>query len=155
MAEPTFCSMSKLFSDLIGRHVNFSEQLHAKPTNCKQLYCVYLIKPMDSYRVIKADLSLLSSFAGALIGLSPVVIRERVEETTLDETMKDALGEVMNIASRIVTTEHRGVFKGMYRDSGQMPTGARSTLRDPCYSSHYTVTIDGYEGGAFSLLAPI
>ena len=41
-----------------------------------QIYCVYLIKPMDSYRVIKADLSLLSSFAGALIGLSPEVIKK-------------------------------------------------------------------------------
>jgi hypothetical protein len=89
-----------------------------------------------------------------LIGLSPEVIQERVEETTVDDSLKDALGEVMNIASRIVTLEHRGVFKGLYGDPSQMPPGARSTLRDPCYSSHYKVTIDGYEGGAFSLLAP-
>jgi hypothetical protein len=154
MAEPSSCSMATLFSDLIGRPANFSEQLHALPTNARQMYCVYLIKPMDSYRVIKADLLLLSSFAGVLIGLSPEIIKERVQEIPLDETLKDALGEVMNIASRIVTREHRGVFKGMYGDPGQMPPGARSTLRDPCYSSHYKVTIDGYEGGAFSLLAP-
>jgi hypothetical protein len=155
MVEPSSRSMATLFSDLVGRPVNFSERLYALPSNTRQIYCVYLIKPMDSYRVIKADLSLLSSFAGALIGLSPEIIRERVQETTLNETLKDALGEVMNIASRIVTMEHRGVFKGMYGDPGQMPPGARSTLRDPCYSSHYKVTIDGYEGGAFSLLAPI
>ena len=155
MAESSSSSMAKLFSDLIGRPVNFSEQLHAPPTHAKQLYCVYLIKPMDSYRVIKADLSLLSSFAGALIGLSPEIMKERLEDTALDETLKDALGEVMNIASRIVTIEHRGVFKAMYGDPGQMPPGARNTLRDPCYSSHYKVTIDGYEGGAFSILAPL
>jgi hypothetical protein len=154
MSEPSSAAMATLFSDLIGRPVNFSGQLNALPTNRNQIYCVYLIKPMDSYRVIKADLSLLSSFAGALIGLSPEAIQERVEEATVDESLKDALGEVMNIASRIVTLEHRGVFKGMYGDPSQMPPGARSTLRDPCYSSHYKVTIDGYEGGAFSLLAP-
>jgi hypothetical protein len=154
MAEPSSSSMAALFSDLIGRPVKFFEQLHALSTDAPQIYCVYLIKPMDNYRVIKADLSLLSSFAGALIGLSPELIKERVEDTAPDETLKDALGEVMNIASRIVTIEHRGVFKGMHGDPGQMPPGARSTLRDPCYSSHYKVTIDGYEGGAFSLLAP-
>lgn len=154
MAEPSPSSMATLFSDLLGRPVNFSGQLNPPLTVAPQIYCVYLIKPMDNYRVIKADLSLLSSFAGALIGLSPEIIKERVEDAAPDETLKDALGEVMNIASRIVTTEHRGVFTGMYGDPGQMPQGARSTLRDPCFSSHYKVTIDGYEGGAFSLLAP-
>ncbi len=43
---------------------------------------------MDSYRVIKADLSLLSSFAGALIGLAPESIEERVAEAKLDETLQ-------------------------------------------------------------------
>ena len=154
MAKPTSLGMAALFSDLIGRHVNFSEQLNAIPQNGKQIYCAYLIKPMDSYRVVKADLSLLSSFAGALIGLSPEAIKERVAEARLDETLRDALHEVMNIASRIVTLEHRGVFSGMYEDPGQLPPEARSTVRYPCYSSYYKVTVDGYEGGAFSLLAP-
>lgn len=154
MAEPSSSSMATLFSELIGRHVNFSEQLHALPQNGKQIYCAYLIKPMDSYRVIKADLSLLSSFAGALVGLSPETIQERVAEAKLDEPFRDALHEVMNIASRIVTLEHRGVFKGMFGDPGQLPPEARHTLRDPCYSSYFKVTVDGYEGGAFSLLAP-
>lgn len=154
MAEPSSTSMGTLFSDLIGRRVNFSEQLEAPPANGEQIYCAYLIRPMDSYRVIKADLSLLSSFAGALIGLSPEMVKERVEDPTLDESLRDALCEVMNIASRIVSIEHRGVFKGIYADPGQMPPGARSTLRDPYNSSHYRVAIEGYEGGAFSLLAP-
>jgi hypothetical protein len=86
--------------------------------------------------------------------LSPETVKERVAEAKLDEALRDALHEVMNIASRIVTVEHRGVFKGMFGDPGQMPPDARSTLREPCYSSHYKVTVDGYEGGGFSLLAP-
>jgi len=146
--------MATLFTELVGRRVNFSEQLHALSPLGQQIYCVYLIKPMDSYRIIKADLSLLSSFAGALLGLSPAIVKERVTEETLDETLRDALNEVMNIASRIVTVEHRGVFKGMFGDSAQLPPDARNTLRDPCYSSYFKVSIDGYEGGAFSLLAP-
>jgi hypothetical protein len=154
MAEPSSSAMATLFSDLIGRRVTFSEQLGALSPNGQQIYCVYLIKPMDGYRIIKADLSLLSSFAGALIGLSPDIIKERVEDATMDESLRDALCEVMNIASRIVCIEHRGVFKGLHGDPGQMPPAARSTLRDPYYSGQYKVAIDGYEGGAFSLLAP-
>jgi hypothetical protein len=154
MAEPSSTSMATLFSDLIGRRVTFAEQLNELPAHGEQIYCAYLIKPMDSYRVIKADLWLLSSFAGALIGLSPEIVKERVEDATLDESLRDALCEVMNIASRIVTIDHRGVFKGLFGDPSQMPPPARSTLREPYYSCHCKVAIEGYEGGAFSLLAP-
>jgi hypothetical protein len=42
----------------------------------------------------------------------------------------------------------------MYTDSASLPADARNTLRDPCYSSHFSVKIDGYEGGTVSLLAP-
>jgi hypothetical protein len=55
MAEPTSLGIATLFSDLIGRHVNFCEQSNAVPPTGEQIYCAYLIKPMDSYRVIKAD----------------------------------------------------------------------------------------------------
>jgi hypothetical protein len=155
MAEPSSAAVAALFSDLIGRHVNFCEQMYPVPPNGKQVYCAYLMKPMDSFRVVKADLSLLSSFAGALIGLSPETIKERVTEATLDEALRDALHEVMNIASRVVSLEHRAVFKGMFGDPGQLPPDARSTLRDPCFSSYFNVTVDGYEGGGFTLLGPI
>lgn len=154
MPEPSSTVIATLFSDLIGHHVNFSERVEAAPEHGDQIYCVYLIKPMDSFRVIKADLSLLSSFAGALIGLSPEIIKERVQDSEIDETLRDSLHEVMNIASRIVTLEHRAVFKGMYGDASQMPPEARNTLRNACNSTYFTVTIDGFEGGAFSLLAP-
>jgi hypothetical protein len=154
MAEPSSNSIARLFTDLIGRNVSFSEQPQRIMANGRQLYCVYLIRPMDSMRVIQADLSLLSSFAGALMGMSSETVKERVAEPKLDEALKDALNEVMNIASRVVSSENRAVFKGMYADSGSMPIDARSTLRDPCYSTHFSVKIDGYEGGSLSLLAP-
>jgi hypothetical protein len=154
MAEPSSASMTRLFSDLIGRSVSFSEQLHPATAKTAQLFCTYLIKPMDSTRIIRADLSVLSSLAGALIGLSPETIQQRVAEPQLDEALRDAIHEVMNIASRVVSTEHRAVFEGMYTDSASLPADARNTLRDPCYSSHFSVKIDGYEGGTVSLLAP-
>ena len=154
MAEPSSASMTRLFTDLIGHNVSFYERYNSVPTKADQLYCVYVIKPMDSMRVIKADMPLLSSFAGALIGLSAEAIKERVSESQLGESLRDALYEVMNIASRVVCLEYRAVFKGIYADAGSLPPDARSTLRDPCYSSYFNVKIDDYEGGAFALLAP-
>ncbi len=154
MSEPSASCMTRLFTDLIGHPVSFSEQSHPATVKQDQIYCVYLVKPMESTRVIRADTMLLSSFAGALIGLSPEAIKERVAEPTPDESLRDALNEVMNIASRVVSLEHRAIFKGMFSDPSSMPADARSTLRDPCYSSFFNVKIDGYEGGAFALLAP-
>jgi hypothetical protein len=146
--------MSKLFTDLVGRNVSFSEQSEPNATRAKQIYGVYLIKPMDSTRVIQADLTLLGSFAGALIGLPSESIKERVAQSTLDEALRDALHEVLNIASRIVSIEARAVFQNMCTDPVYLSTGAQNTLRDPCYASYFSVKVDGYEGGAFSLLAP-
>ena len=154
MAEPCSSIMTRLFTDLIGHNVSFSEQSLPAAPKSEQLYCVYQIKPMDSARVVRADMALLSSFAGALIGLSPEAIQQRVAEPQLDESLRDALHEVMNIASRVVSLEHRAVFKGIYADPGSLPADARNTLRDPCYTSHFNVKIDGYEGGGFTLLAP-
>ncbi len=154
MAETSSIAMSKLFSDLTGQHVTFSEQQYPISTTAKQIYCVYLIKPMDSTRVIKADVPLLTSFAGALIGLPLESIKERVADSRPNEALRDSLYEVMNIASRIVSVEHRAVFNGMYPSSIGLPPDALKTLRDPCSASYFNVTIDSYEGGALSLLSP-
>ena len=154
MAEPSSSIMTRLFTDLIGHNVSFSDQSQPVTVKSEQLYCLYQIKPMDSSRIIRADISLLSSFAGALIGLAPEAIKQRVAEPQLDESLRDALHEVMNIASRVVSLENRAVFKGIYADPGSLPADARNTLRDPCYASYFNVKIDGYEGGALALLAP-
>jgi hypothetical protein len=116
MAEASPITMGKLFTDLVGQRVTFCEQQYAINSAVKQTYCTYLIKPMDSTRVIKAEMPLLTSFAGALIGLPLESIKERV-----------AIG---------------------------LPPDAQKTLRASCCSKYFNVTIDSYEGGAFSMLAP-
>lgn len=137
MAEPSAAIMAKLFTDLVGRRVGFSENSITTPSIEKQIYCVYVVKPMDSIRIIQADALLLASLAGALIGLSAEAIQERMADASVDETLNDALREVMNIASRVVSLEHRAVFKNLYGDSCALPLEARGTLREPCYSSHF------------------
>lgn len=154
MAEASSFAIGKLFSDLIGCHVTFSEQSYASTSTEQQVYSLYQIKPMDSFRIVQADMGLISVFGGALIGLSFETIKQRVIEAKCDESLNDAMGEVMNIASRMVSIDDRAVFKGMHTDSGSLPTEAKKILRDPFYVSHFGVKVEGYGGGTLSLLSP-
>ncbi|MFP5231370.1 MAG: hypothetical protein ACLGQX_01950 [Acidobacteriota bacterium] len=154
MPEPSAKNMTQLFTELVGRAVTFSPPASAAPSPAKQIYAVYQIKPMDSIRVIHADAMLLASMAGALIGLPYEGVKERMADARVDEGLADALREVMNIASRLVSIEHRAVFKAIYEDARMLPAEALGVLRDPCYASHFEVRVDGYQGGRFSLLAP-
>jgi hypothetical protein len=86
--------------------------------------------------------------------LSFETIKQRVIEAKCDESLNDAMGEVMNIASRMVSIDDRAVFKGMHTDSGSLPTEAKKILRDPFYVSHFGVKVEGYGGGTLSLLSP-
>ncbi len=154
MPEVSAKGMTRLFSELVGRPVNFYEPSSSAPSPAKQIYAVYVVKPMDSIRVIHADAMLLASLAGALIGLPYEGVRERMEDARVDEGLADALREVMNIASRVVSIEHRAVFKAVYEDPRMLPSEALGVLRDPLYTSHFEVRVDGYQGGRLSLLAP-
>ena len=153
MAEPTPFAMAELFTDLIGCKVSFSRQTAPVVTKLKQIYGVYLVKPMDSTSVVQADLKLLGSCAGALIGLPSASVKERLASALLEEPLRDAIHEVLNIASTVVSLEHRAVFQKMYLDRVALPSPALDSLQHPTYRSYFNVTIDGYEGGAFSILA--
>ena len=153
MAEPTPFAMAELFSNLVGCSVSFSQQITPVATKAKQIYGVYLVKPMDSTRVVQADLNLLGSFAGALIGLPSDSVKERLADAKLDEPLRDAIHEVLNIASTVVSLEHRAVFQKMYTDPVGLPSAALDTLQHPIYRSYFNVKIDGFDGGAFSILA--
>lgn len=155
MAQPTSFAMSKLFTDLIGRQVLFSQQAHPATTKGKQIYGTYLVKPMDSTRILQADLVLLGSLGGSLLGLPADTVKERIAEARMEEGFQDAVHEVLNIASTIVSTEYRAIFQNMYTHPLYLPNEAQVTLANPVYRSYFSVTVDGYDGGAFALLAPL
>ena len=155
MADPLATVMAKLFTDLIGRSVSFSERMEPTPSPAEQAFAVYIVHPMGSVRVIRADTLLLASFGGALMGLPSDTVKQRMARSSVDASLYDALLEVMNIASRVVSLEYRAVFRSIYPDTGSLPAEARETVRNPCYSNHFDVTVDGYDGGRLSLLAPI
>jgi hypothetical protein len=151
MAEPTPFAMSKHFSALIGRDVKFEQLPKPVPSQAKQMFGVYKIVPADVSRVVQADLPLLGAFGGALMGLPADSIKERLASAGIEETLRDAIHEVLNVASTVVCTEHRAIFQKMYADPAYFPDTAVDVFRDPLYRSYFKVSVAGYEGGAFSL----
>jgi hypothetical protein len=153
MAEPKPLTIAQLFSDLTGRTVNFTQVLKPPVTKAKQAYGTYLIKPADTKRIVQLDLPLLGSFGGSLLGIPSETVKERLMSPGSDEPLRDAMHEILNVASTIVSVENRAVFQSMFLDA--VPSTILESLKNPAFRSYFTVTVTGYEGGAFSIFAPI
>jgi hypothetical protein len=154
MAEPYAYSLAKLFSNLVGRAVTFSQIAEPPTAKVRQIYGAYIIEPTVAMRVVQADLLLLASLGGLLLGFPADTIRERAAETQLDEKFRDAIHEVLNIGSTAVCLTSRAVFQGMSNDPIYLPKAAMETLRDPDSCLYFNVAVDGYDGGCFRLLSP-
>src|ERR1035437_3466002 len=116
MSEPTPFGLSRLFSQLTGRKVTFSQTTVALDTKIKQIYGIYNVLPDETAIVVKADLPLIGSFAGVLVGLPDAAVKERIGVTPLEELLRDAIYEVLNIASAAVSTEGRAILAKMVTD---------------------------------------
>jgi hypothetical protein len=108
--------------------------------------------------VVKADLPLLGALAGVLVGLPDSAVKERLAVSPIEELLRDAIYEVLNIASTVVTTEGRAVFTKMLADPGLIDGNAGKLLKKPDHRSYFNVLVDGYQGGKctiFSQVAPV
>ncbi len=155
MAEPKPFTIAELFTGLTGRAVNVTQVIKPPSRQASQAYGTYMIKPMDTTRIIQLDLPLLGSLGGSLLGLPAATLKERLTSPPSDEPLLDAMHEVLNVASTIVSTENRAVFQTMHLDTLEVPKELLESLKNPAFRSYFDVTITGYEGGAFSILAPI
>lgn len=154
MSEPTPFAFSKLFSELMGRKVCFAQGTVSVDTKTKQIYGIYNVLPQSTAVVVKADLPLLGSFAGILVGLPDATVKERLGVTPMDELLRDAIYEVLNIASTVVTNEGRAVFSKMVTDPTYIDGDAGKVFKKPDHRSYFNVTVDGYQGGKFNVFAP-
>ncbi|MGA3222753.1 MAG: hypothetical protein ABSC65_03270 [Acidobacteriaceae bacterium] len=153
MSEPTPYALSKLFSELIGRKVAFTQTTVAPETKIKQLYGIYTVLPHETAIVVKSDLPLLGSLAGVLVGLPDSSVKEHLAKSPLEELMRDAIHEVLNIASAVITTEGRAVFIKMVADPVLIDGAPGKVLKKPDHKSYFNVSVDGYQGGKFTILA--
>jgi hypothetical protein len=152
MSEPTPFALSKLFTNLIGRKVTFAQTTLAADKG-QQIFGIYTVLPGETAVVVKADLALLGSLGGVLVGLPDSVVKEHLAATPLEELMRDAIHEILNIASTAVTPEGRAVFTKMVTDPLFIDGAAGTMLKKPEYKSYFNVTVDGYQGGKFQVFS--
>lgn len=155
MESPNAYAMSKMFSQLTALQVSFTVKTKLLPTKAKPIYGVYHELPGDDTILLKADLPLLASLGGALVGLPDAAVKERIQSATLDETMRDAIHEVLNITSTLLSTPHRVIFKTMHTDAAYLNGPAQSILKSPVLVSHFEVSVPGYTGGGLSVMADL
>ncbi len=153
MCAPTAYSLSKMYSQLLGREVGFTLKTPAPDSKAKAIFGVYKTEPVEDTIVVKADLPLLGSLAGVFVGLPAPSIAERLKEPKLDELLGDAIHELFNITSTPLSTEARVVFKTMHLDRVFLPGQAEDVLAKPLQTSSFEVSLSGYPGGVFQVFS--
>lgn len=153
MAEATPFALSQLLTQLIGRKVTFAQATVAPETKIKQVYGIYNVLPHETAIVVKADLPLLGSLAGVLVGLPDAAVKEHLAANPIEELLRDAIYEVLNIASTVVTTQGRAVFTKMVTDPALIDGAAGKLFKKPDHRSYFNVLVDGYQGGKFTIFS--
>jgi len=155
MSQPTPYALSQHLTDLIGRKVSFTQTTASMESSVKYVYGIYKVLPYDTAIVVKTELPLLGSFAGVLVGLPDEDVKERLKVSPVEELLRDAMYEVLNITSTVVTTEGRAIFEKMVFDKAYVDGKAGTVMLKPGHRSYFDVAVDGYQGGKFTVLAPL
>ena len=133
--------------------MTFAQTTAAPDAKTRQIYGIYTVLPHETAIVVKADLQLLGSVAGALVGLPDAAVKEHLRATPMEELLRDAISEVLNIAAASVTTEGRAVFTKMVTDPAYIDGAADKVFKKPFHRSYFTVSVDGYQGGRFTIFS--
>ena len=153
MTEPKPYDISKLFSGLVGRDVSFAHTLHPAETKAKKIYGIYAEVLTNKAIVVKSDLPLLAILGGALLGLPGDTSLERATQTPMDEFMRDAIHELLNVGSSALSTDRRVTFTRFVMDSVLCDGDATDVLQKPDLKSSFNVSVDGQAHGTFTILS--
>jgi len=152
MRDPVPQTLSRHFTNLIGRKVTFVKSLAKGKTNDKKVFAVYRSFPSHGVIVLKADLSLIGSFAGVLVGMPDSEVRSRVAELKLDDLIRDAIAEILNVATPAIATEDRATFLSMAMDESEIEDAAKEIASKPHREFIFDVTVEEHQGGRFHIL---
>jgi hypothetical protein len=97
---------------------------------------------------------LLGSLAGVMVGLPDSAVKACLAVSPVEELLRDAIHEVLNIASTVVTNEGRAVFTRMVADTAFIDGAAEKLFKKPDRRTYFNVLVDGYQGGKFTIYAP-
>jgi hypothetical protein len=152
MADPTAFAMTKMFSQLTGKPVSFTLVLKPPVAKFKPLYGTYTIVPGDAALVVKTEMGLIGSLGGALLGLPKESVLEGIKQNPIEEVLRDAMHEILNVAATAVCVDRRAVFQKMYNDPVFFGEAAQDVMRKPLHTAHFNVLVDGYVGGGFAVI---
>ena len=142
MAEATALSLSRFFSDLTGRHVSFSIATSSSSVKGTQMYGLYHVAADATPLLLRLHLDTLAAMGGALLGLPEDLAIEKAKQTPLDEPLRDAMHEVLNIASTAISPDARIIFKCMAKSTGAFPSDAAELMQTACHKSAYRVAVE-------------
>jgi hypothetical protein len=151
MAEAVHHRLARHFTTLLGRSTVFSETRPTADSKVRQVYAVYRVIPDEIPMVVKADLPLLGSFAGALVGLPDQEVTQHLAADPLEELMRDAIYEVLNITGSVIMIDHRAVLAAMVTDPKKIEGAAAILLTRPANRLEFNVTVNGYQGGKLAV----
>ena len=142
MAEATAFSLSKFFSELTGQHVSFAIATNAPAPKGDQMYGLYHVIADARPMLMRMSLSSIALMGGALLGIPADLAIERVRAAQVDESLTDAMHEVLNIASTAFSPDERIVFKGMSRTVDVFPAEVKDWLQKASRKSSYRVAVN-------------
>jgi hypothetical protein len=156
MADSTPFALSQLFTNLIDRRVSVVEASEREVTKCRKSFASYDVVDRGAKILLQIDFDLLGSLGGALAGMPDAIIKQNLKATPVDETLRDAMHEILNILSAVITTEGRAVLKGMELDEVKGRAMAKSFAQTvPNFASRFQATIPNYTGGQIEVFLPI
>jgi len=153
MREPSSRSISQLFSQLTDRHVSFTLEPNAAIGKEPSIFAMYTELPDDKPIIARAERATVAVLAGALLGMSEETAIKGGLEQPMNEAIRDAMYEVLNIGSTALSTEGRVVLQKLVTDAADIPLPGRSVLTESRSKSTYRVAIDGKARGVFSLFS--
>ncbi|MGO8759041.1 MAG: hypothetical protein ACLQG3_13030 [Terracidiphilus sp.] len=153
MREPTQQELSHHFSNLIGRRVVFEKTISNVESKNKKIFAVYKSFPAEATIVVKADLCVLGSLAGGLVGLPDSEVQSRLAAPVLDDLLSDAISEILNVATAAFAPEGRATFLEMLTNPSAVKDAAAEVLAKPKQQVSFNVTVENYQGGKVHILA--
>jgi hypothetical protein len=147
-------ALSVMYTQLLGRDITFTPAPKAVSSNAPSLYATYLCGAVGFPLVVQADLALMASVGGVMVGLPHDIAYERVRQVPMDELLRDAIHEVLNITSTPLSMGYRVVFQTLHLTRPELSESAQDLLNAGLPPVSFTVAIRGYAGGLFQVTKP-
>jgi len=155
-------SVRDFFVDLLGKGASVDKSVALTVTrpggqdlSSKLVVAVYVDKREDIKAICLADM-LLAAASGAALVLTPASVLPEVEQAgELPDSLRENYQEVANILSSLLNTPSTPHLKlsEMKVLPEDLPEEAWAIIENPGTRRDYTLTVEGYTSGRFSLLA--